>query len=186
MKREAQQAWTSQITTLLDPFDYDLYGIMLLEQPGKSLVRVEVMLDETNLIVKMSGPSGDICSQDIQGIYYKEISKAEAKKTLNGVKLELKTQKISFYFSNELQRTLWIEQLQKICIKKNIHNTYTVVKQISSRETERVFQVLNIQTGKTETLRDFDKNSPNFNKEKLDGEIKFLRTLNHPNIIKLN
>ena len=75
---------------------------MLLEQPGKSLVRVEVMLDETNLIVKMSGPSGDICSQDIQGIYYKEISKAEAKKTLNGVKLELKTQKISFYFSNEL------------------------------------------------------------------------------------
>ena len=82
--------------------DYDLYGIMLLEQSGESLVRVEVMLNETILIVKMSGPSCNISYLDIQGVHYKEIYKEDSTKTLTGVQLKLKTQKISFYFSNEL------------------------------------------------------------------------------------
>lgn len=76
---------------------------MLLKQSGESLVRAEVMLDDTILIVKISGPSCDICSQDIQGVYYKEIFEVESTKTLTGVQLELKTtQKISLYFTNEL------------------------------------------------------------------------------------
>lgn len=75
---------------------------MYLEQSDDALVQVEVMLDETNLIVKKPGPNGDICSQDILGIYYNEIRKVESCKTRTGFELELKTSKISFYFSNEL------------------------------------------------------------------------------------
>ena len=46
---------------------------MLVEQPGASLVRVEVMLDETVLIVKMPGPSSNICLQDLRGMFFKEV-----------------------------------------------------------------------------------------------------------------
>lgn len=77
MKKDAQKTWKSQNPTLLDPFDYDLYCLMLLEQPGGSLVRVEVMLDESILIVKESSPTSNISSQDIEGLYFNEISKLE-------------------------------------------------------------------------------------------------------------
>ena len=45
--REQKLPWTNKKRNLRDEFDYDIYGVMLLDQAGASLVRVEVMLDET-------------------------------------------------------------------------------------------------------------------------------------------
>ena len=48
---------------------------MLLEQPGEDPTQIEVMLDETILIVKTPSLATSIFSQDIRGMFYKEIGK---------------------------------------------------------------------------------------------------------------
>ena len=68
-----------------NPFDYDLFGLMLLKQPGVRYEWAEVILDETLLIVKFVNPSGKICSLEIRDLIYKEITKVVFAKTLIGI-----------------------------------------------------------------------------------------------------
>ena len=65
---------------------------MLLDQPDQIPTRIEVMLDETILIVKTPSPDTKIFSQDIRGMSYKEIGKEMPTRPLKGVTMKRKAQ----------------------------------------------------------------------------------------------
>jgi calcium/calmodulin-dependent protein kinase I len=105
-----------------------------------------------------------------------------------GFTISLHDQDVSFYVSSEASLLNWKCHLSKISISSGCNNDYVTIKEIASSKGCSVFLVQDIDTRQEFAMKKILK-SEIVTENKLEclvNEIKIMRILDHPNIIKLH
>lgn len=82
----------------------------------------------------------------------------------------------------------WFKLMVRWCIQITFHMEYKIVKILGDGNFAKVYQAININTNKTFAIKAFKKfefKNLEVDKQSLIKEINILRSLNHPNVIKL-
>ncbi|OMJ93080.1 hypothetical protein SteCoe_4024 [Stentor coeruleus] len=96
--------------------------------------------------------------------------------------------KTDFYVKNETELLLWKEKLEGICICTDFPDNFVVIKKLGAGKSGEVFLVEDLHTRKEYAMKCIKKNTILSERklESLYNEIKIMRSLNHPNIVKLH
>ncbi|CAG9323736.1 unnamed protein product [Blepharisma stoltei] len=108
---------------------------------------------------------------------------------LYGFSLGHKNSSKDFYVKSSSELDKWVDCLSSICIMSDIEDDYQISQQIGSGNSSVVHLGVRIQDSKKFAIKKVSKKKiqkSKINLENLINEIKIMRKLNHPNIIKLH
>mmetsp|Transcript_33013 Transcript_33013/g.32719 ORF Transcript_33013/g.32719 Transcript_33013/m.32719 type:complete len:366 (+) Transcript_33013:60-1157(+) len=94
-----------------------------------------------------------------------------------------------FYVENEENLDIWINHLSKKGIMTDFENDFAVVKEIGNGSFGTVYLVVSNETSELFAMKSINKHNIGGSVSYLNNlvnEIKFMRSLNHPNIVKLH
>lgn len=96
--------------------------------------------------------------------------------------------KTDFYVKNETELLLWKEKLETNCICTDFADNFVVIKKLGAGKSGEVFLVEDLHSRKEYAMKCIKKNTIMSERrlESLYNEIKIMRSLNHPNIVKLH
>jgi len=113
-------------------------------------------------------------------------------RTNNGIRfgfsLVTATKKEDLYANSQEDLNVWLDQLEQICILRDITDDFTLSNQIGSGGQSEVFRGESIRTGVEMAIKHFDKRRFINHPKKLEAlakEIDILRRISHPRILQL-
>ncbi|CAG9319146.1 unnamed protein product [Blepharisma stoltei] len=106
-----------------------------------------------------------------------------------GLRILYKSHGFDFYAESSEDLDHWVENLSKIAIMTNVEDDYEFAKVIGRGGFAKIYLAKNIETQQDFAIKSIEKSQVvNFpsNFAQLVSEIKIMRSLDHPNVVKLH
>ncbi|CAD8159311.1 unnamed protein product [Paramecium pentaurelia] len=109
--------------------------------------------------------------------------------TLQGFRLSYQGKSLEIFTSDKVNYEVWKSHFRLNCIMNNFHDAFSVSKMIGKGSFAKVYSAIKKENNNQYAIKAFSKSYMSQQSkgiESLLNEIKVMRRLNHPNIVKLH